>query len=184
MRKFISKNMYYPTSAREQALEGRCYLNFLVNESGEISDIKVMKGVPGCYDCDNEAVRVIKLMPKWNPALIDGKPIKVYHNLPLTFLISGRTINHKLSIEEIYGKIANDYYNIGVKNTTNNELSLAAQNFHYCLRINPKDIDALYNLGTVYFKLNEKEKACEIWSRIKALEKPDADDLIKQYCTN
>jgi protein TonB len=85
MVKFIQKNLQYPPMAREAGLQGKCHLRFVVNETGEISNVEVMKGVPGCPDCDKEAVRVVKSMPKWKPGKMTGKAVKCYFNLPISF---------------------------------------------------------------------------------------------------
>jgi len=83
--KFIQKNLQYPPMAREAGITGKCVLRFVVNETGEISNVEVLKGVPGCPDCDKEAVRVVKAMPKWKPGKMTGKAVKCYFNLPINF---------------------------------------------------------------------------------------------------
>lgn len=181
MAKFINQNIKYPASALNAGISGKCFLKFIVNETGEISNIEVLRGVEGCPDCDEEAIRVLKAMPKWNAGLINGKPVKTYFTLPISYKMTDENGVVQDYMAK-YRKMANDYYNAGVKNVSNNQLNLAVENFTRCLNLTSGDIDALYNLGTVYFKLNEKEKACETWNKIKALGKPDADDLIKQYC--
>ncbi len=87
MGKFIQKNLQYPPMAREAGISGKCFLKFVVNENGEISNVEILKGVPGCPDCDREAIRVVKSMPKWKPAKMTGRPVKCYFNLPLSFKI-------------------------------------------------------------------------------------------------
>jgi periplasmic protein TonB len=87
MAKFIQKNLQYPAIAREAGISGKCFLKFVVNENGDISNVEVLKGVPGCSDCDKEAIRVVKSMPKWRPAKMTGKEVKCYFNLPISFKI-------------------------------------------------------------------------------------------------
>jgi protein TonB len=87
MQKFIQKNLQYPSMAREAGLSGRCFLKFVVNETGTISNVEILKGVPGCQDCDKEAIRVVKAMPAWKPAKMTGKSVKCYFNLPISFKI-------------------------------------------------------------------------------------------------
>ena len=78
MGKFIQKKFKYPRSARKLGVEGKCFLKFVVDEKGNITNVEVLKGVEGCSECNEEAIRVVKLMPKWKPAKIDGKPVKCY----------------------------------------------------------------------------------------------------------
>jgi len=87
MIKFIQKNLQYPAMAREAGISGKCFLKFVVNETGNISNVEILKGVPGCPDCDKEAIRVVKAMPSWKPAKMTGKSVKCYFNLPISFKI-------------------------------------------------------------------------------------------------
>jgi protein TonB len=87
MAKYIQKTLQYPAMAREAGISGKCFLKFVVNETGEISDVQVLKGVPGCTDCDKEAIRVVRSMPKWKAAKMTGRSVKCYFNLPISFKI-------------------------------------------------------------------------------------------------
>lgn len=87
MMKYIQQNVQYPAMAREAGISGKCFLKFVVNEDGDISNVEVLKGVPGCQECDREAVRVVKSMPKWKPAKMTGRAVKCYFNLPVNFKI-------------------------------------------------------------------------------------------------
>ena len=87
MMKYIQQNVQYPAMAREAGISGKCFLKFVVNETGNISNVEVLKGVPGCPDCDKEAIRVVKSMPKWKPAKMTGRAVKCYFNLPFSFKI-------------------------------------------------------------------------------------------------
>jgi len=61
----------------------------VVEIDGSIGDVQVLKGVPGCSDCDKEAIRVIKQYPnKWKPGRNNGRAARVYYNLPVVFKIS------------------------------------------------------------------------------------------------
>lgn len=87
MGKYIQQNLQYPAMAREANIGGKCFLKFVVNDKGEIGNVEVLKGVPGCPECDKEAVRVVKSMPKWKPAKMTGRPVNCYFNLPISFKI-------------------------------------------------------------------------------------------------
>ena len=84
--KFIQANIKYPESAAKNGIMGKCFLKFIIKADGSIGDITVLKGVSGCPECDNEAIRVIKLMPKWKPGKQNGRPVSVYYNLPINFM--------------------------------------------------------------------------------------------------
>ena len=88
LNKFLAKNMVYPRIAIEADLQGKCYIRFLVEKDGKISEIKVLKGVPDCSECDAEAVRVIRKMPKWIPAKHNGEKVRSYFDLPVNFTLN------------------------------------------------------------------------------------------------
>lgn len=87
MVKYIQKNLQFPTIAREAGLSGKCHVKFIVSGSGEISNVEVLKGVPGCVECDKEAIRVIKTMTQWKGGKQNGRPVNVYYNLPINFKV-------------------------------------------------------------------------------------------------
>ena len=80
--KFIQDNIKYPSAAAELGIEGRVIIRFVVGKTGEVSDIKVIRGVSSCND---EAIRVVKMMPKWEPGMNKGEPVNVYYTLPIVF---------------------------------------------------------------------------------------------------
>ena len=88
MYKFLVDNLVYPEDAKAKGISGRVYINFVIEKNGEISNIKVLRGV--CSSIDAEAIRVVKLMPKWNPGMQRGKPVRVNFNLPINFQLSNK----------------------------------------------------------------------------------------------
>jgi TonB family protein len=85
MMKYLGRSVVYPRNAREAGISGKCFLKFVVNSDGTISDVAVEKGVSKCKECDAEAVRVIKLMPTWKPGTQNGKPVSCFYSLPISF---------------------------------------------------------------------------------------------------
>ena len=81
--KFIADNLRYPKECQEGAASGRVILGFTVNEDGSLSDIKVMRSITPTLD--EEAIRVVRSMPKWNPAKQNGKAVKTKYTLPVVF---------------------------------------------------------------------------------------------------
>lgn len=81
--KYLGEHIHYPEAARENAIEGRVTVKFVVNEDGSVSDIQVLRGIGG--GCDEEAKRVVAGMPKWKPGKQNGRAVKVYYNLPIFF---------------------------------------------------------------------------------------------------
>lgn len=84
--KFVGKSMKYPNQARRMGIEGRVFVQFVVDKDGTLTDIKAVKGIGA--GCDEEAVRVLKSAPKWKPGKQRGRPVKVRMILPITFKLS------------------------------------------------------------------------------------------------
>ena len=91
MFKFIAKNVQYPKEAKDKEIQGRVFLSFVVEKDGSVSNVEVKRGIGG--GCDEEAVRVVKAMPKWKPGKQEGKPVRVSFTLPFNFKLDGSTTN-------------------------------------------------------------------------------------------
>jgi len=87
MLKFIMDSLQYPPAALESKIEGKCFLMFVVERDGTITHIEVRRGVSDCTECDLEAIRVIKLMPKMKPGKLEGTTVRSRFNLPVSFKI-------------------------------------------------------------------------------------------------
>ncbi|MGE4540443.1 MAG: energy transducer TonB [Bacteroidales bacterium] len=85
MMEYIAKNIKYPAMARESGIQGRVFVNFVVEPDGSVSNVKVLRGIGG--GCDEEAVRVVEAMPKWTPGRQRGKAVRVSFNLPVRFTL-------------------------------------------------------------------------------------------------
>jgi periplasmic protein TonB len=85
MLKFLQKNMRYPSLALRNQIEGKVFVAFTVSASGEIIDVEVLKGLG--YGTDEEAARVVKLMPRWQPGAQNGRNVAVRYTLPIPFTV-------------------------------------------------------------------------------------------------
>lgn len=83
---FLSTNIVYPKEAMDNGFQGTVYVSFIVEKDGSISTVKVLRGVHPLLD--DEAVRVVNMMPNWSPGLQRGKPVRVQFNLPIRFILS------------------------------------------------------------------------------------------------
>ena len=80
---YISKNLKYPSEAKELGIQGKVFVEFVVDKDGKLIQIKSVKGIGG--GCDEEAVRVLKNAPEWTPAKVVDMPVKVRMILPITY---------------------------------------------------------------------------------------------------
>ena len=84
----LAQRLRYPATAVKKGIEGKVYVRLIIDERGKIANSKVIKGID--LECDYEAVRVLELMPRWQPALIDGKAVKSKAIVPIVFQLGKR----------------------------------------------------------------------------------------------
>lgn len=84
---YINKNMIYPKEAIKKNMQGRTILQFIINKDGSVSDIEVARS-SGSELLDNEAIRVVKSMPKWTPGEDKSKKVDTMFTMPFMFRIS------------------------------------------------------------------------------------------------
>lgn len=82
---YLATKIRYPDMARENRVEGLVVVQFIIDEKGKISNVIVLRGIGG--GCDEEAIRVIKAMPDWQPGRQRGMPVKVRYNVPVRFVL-------------------------------------------------------------------------------------------------
>lgn len=94
--KFISENINYPKSAINENLEGKCYIGFIIDKYGNVSEVKAIKGIDKCPECNEEAIRVIQSMPKWTPGMKDGKYVNSRYVIPINFKLEKTSLFNRL----------------------------------------------------------------------------------------
>ncbi len=85
LRKFIANAIKYPVIAQENGIQGKVYVNFVVDKDGSITNAKIARGVDPSLD--KEALRVVNSLPKWKPGMQRGKPVKVSYTVPISFVL-------------------------------------------------------------------------------------------------
>jgi len=80
---FLAKEMKYPKQARRMGIEGKVYIQFIIDETGTLTNIELMRGIGA--GCDEEAKRVLSLTPAWTPGKQRGRPVKVRMIVPVFF---------------------------------------------------------------------------------------------------
>jgi TonB family protein len=100
--KFFTENIKYPQEARQKGITGTVFVTYIVEEDGSVTNVKILRGIGS--GCDEEALRVVSSMPKWNPGMQRGKPVRTQFNMPIKF-----------SLEK---KVPKEKENEGLKNET------------------------------------------------------------------
>jgi TonB family protein len=88
MNVFLKRNLRYPEYAKENNLYGTVYMRFTVETDGKLTGINCVREVKTVPEFAAEAARLIKIMPDWVPATVNGKPIKVLITVPITFRLN------------------------------------------------------------------------------------------------
>jgi protein TonB len=84
--RFLQKNLRYPNAAKEDGINGRVWVSFVVEKDGHITDIKVIRSAG--HGFDEEAVRVLKMAPAWSAGIQNGQKVRVQYTLPFNFQLS------------------------------------------------------------------------------------------------
>ena len=83
LAEYLATNIRYPQLARESGIQGRVFINFVVEADGSVTNVRVIRSLGG--GCDEEAMRVVRNMPRWTPGRQRGRAVRVSYNLPVNF---------------------------------------------------------------------------------------------------
>jgi len=86
-RNWVQKRLRYPTIAQEEGIQGKVYIVFIVDKTGKVTNVKVLRGVDPLID--NEAVRVVKSSPRWTPGEQRTRKVNVKFSIPILFRLQG-----------------------------------------------------------------------------------------------
>ncbi|MBL4715862.1 MAG: hypothetical protein COA57_15655 [Flavobacteriales bacterium] len=81
--RYLADNIKYPSQAKANGIQGRVYVSFVIDKTGNVTNAKILRGIGG--GCDQESLRVVNAMPKWIPGKQRGKLVVVQYNLPIRF---------------------------------------------------------------------------------------------------
>ena len=87
LHRFLQQNIRFPAIAREAGIQGTVFVTFVVERDGSVTNVRVLRGIGG--GCDEEAIRVVSMMPRWTPGKQRGRPVRVQFNMPIRFMLSG-----------------------------------------------------------------------------------------------
>ena len=83
IREFVAKNIQYPQKAIDAGAYGRVFVGFVIEPDGSVSNVTLLRGIG--FGCDEEAMRVVKMMPKWQPGMQNGEAVRVSYMIPINF---------------------------------------------------------------------------------------------------
>jgi antitoxin component YwqK of YwqJK toxin-antitoxin module len=83
MYRFLGENIKYPDLAQKLNVSGKVFTKFVIEKDGSVGEVEILTGL--CQSLEEESIRVLKMMPKWKPGIQDGKPVRVYYNMPIVY---------------------------------------------------------------------------------------------------
>jgi TonB family protein len=161
---WLSENMVYPKEAKDNSLEGTVFINMVIEKDGSLTGIKVMRGVEGASILDDEAVRLVSMMPKWSPGLQNGVPVRTHYMLPVHFVLNDNSGQQNNAGSQVNNNVTNSSANTQSQSVESIDgsiiqvdekpefhgslLKFLADNVHY-----PEELKSLRTEGTVYTSL-------------------------------
>jgi len=105
--KYLAKNIKYPADAKNNKVEGRSVITFIVEKDGSLSDLKVLRALGS--GTDEEAIRVLKASPKWKPGTQNGRKVRVQYSLPVNFSLSNKVANNNAvtDVNQVFTAVEN-----------------------------------------------------------------------------
>ena len=85
LMKYIAENLRYPSVSQDQGIQGLVIIKFVVTDTGNVGEIQIVKSLDP--NCDREALRLVKTLPKFHPGRHQGKPVNVWYQIPIRFMI-------------------------------------------------------------------------------------------------
>lgn len=150
LRMFICRNIRYPQSAMVSGISGKVYLSMIITSKGRVANISVLREVPGCRECSEEAIRVLRMCPNWTPAKKDGRPVNMAYHLPVSFSIvdaSGSSVTDRNEVASQKSKEAQDLLLEGRTFEKHGSYALALQKYKEALDLDPASAEALFNVA-------------------------------------
>jgi TonB family protein len=180
----LMRNLKYPEVGKENEIQGKVVLRFIITEDGRMENITVFKSVHPSLD--KEAIRVVSMLDKWIPGSLNGKPTRCYFDLPISFRLEDSRTRYINSEYKGISYLHNSdwYFKAGERYYENDNLDLAFQNFQTSYMIDPSNLQAAYNCAAIRISENRSEEACTIINSLVKNGFEPAKELQKEFCNN
>lgn len=178
MFSFIGKNIYYPNEAKENGISGTVYLSFLIDTTGKVDSVKVLRGV---QILNEEAVRVVKSMPNWTPGMQNGRKVIVQLILPVKFNVQNGKAKGSVVVPKVKSK-RDEFFEMGNAYINSGYYENAIESFTNAINEDKKDMDSHFNRAVCFKKLELMNAACIDLHRAKKLGDKGAANILKENC--
>jgi len=167
---FLLKNVVYPESERLKAIEGKVLIRFLVDTDGSTKDVQLIKSVSP--ELDKEAMRVVKMLPRFTPGYRLGVPVRVYYNLPVVFRLTGPTISEEE--KQLKAKFEKDeYFRKAAILLGTGLFKEATKQVKKSIKAFPNQYVSYAVLAECESKLGRKKAACKDYGKARSLGLPE-----------
>lgn len=156
---FIGKNKKNPSSVPKGDDHLKVRTRFVIDTSGILTDFSIEK-TSGNKDIDGEALRLLKLMPKWEPAKQNGTKVKSYFHLPFGFEVTTKSYEMSRSLRAQFSEGLEK----GNKMFDEKNYASAKEGYLTAFKANSLNDDVIYNLADSYLQINKKDSACYYWN--------------------
>jgi len=175
---YLIRSIRYPETEKSRNVSGTVYLSFIISRSGDINDIKLLRGVSD--DIDKEAIRAVQAMPRWIPGEHKGKPVDVKFNLPVKFTPHNNVQKEEKSPDHVSG---DDHYRNGLTAFNEGRYGEAVKELTEGIRNSAShDLNALFIRGCAYYNLNDSASACRDWKICHHRNDPRAVEKLVKHC--
>lgn len=153
---FLNKNIKYPKESRDKNIQGRVIISFIVEQNGELSNIKVVRGVDAAIDA--EALRVMSLSPKWTPGIQNGRLVRVAYSVPISFTLSNDNLGKPAGMKTGAVNLRNDsirkltlastiFYKKSDSSKKLSSVDISEMKTNPLFMLNGKEVDNITNLN-------------------------------------
>ena len=178
MMKFLQQNVQYPQLERDNDIQGKVLVRFVVMEDGKVDSVKVVRSVsPGL---DKESIRVIKMFPNFKPGMQQGKPVRVYYNIPISFKLSDNNTKEDAAIKEKIEKDENFRNAFGQYKFQ--KWDDAIKYLKKSIKLFPDDYLSYEFKADCELQLGKKKDACKDYKLAIQFGSPSAGDSLKKNC--
>lgn len=180
MAKFMQMKINIPAEVRENSGSAKSFVKFVVDSVGKVKSPEIIKS-SGYKSFDAEAIRLVSIMPDWQPGWNNGKKASVYMTLPVSYKNIGVVEPVAVTAEH---ETAMKYWEEGHKLEQQSKFDKALEKYEKALSVEPKNKFALFDKGKMLMALGEKKKACNQWTSMidMNIRADEASEYMKKYC--
>ena len=169
---FLSSNVEYPAECAENNIQGKVIVRFTVYKNGSVGNVELSKSAHPLLDA--EAMRVVKLLPNWNPGLLNGQPVNVWYKLPISFVLPKDTNNRSLSDSD--KAYFDQFFESAERAESEGNINHAFQYYKECFNIKPWDFSLIDKIDQLIYAQYDYKDAFYRWALIRMMDEVEKNN--------